>query len=206
MLSLAVVEARSSKVSPALSEPLRASSPGAARSRNRLAGDRRLIDHRERAHDHAVDRNDLAGAHQNVVADRDFLDGYVFDGRGAAAMGDFRRAIDQRSKVAFGAGDGKILEQIAARIHDGNNDAGKILAKRDRARHRNESDRINADAAGHKIPDHRDQEPDDDREGAGGPAPIRPFATIDHPCDQSERQARDRNREQCAAKKSLVGR
>ena len=41
--------------------------------RDRLAGQRRLVEHGARAGDDAVDRDDFAGAHQDRVADRDLL-------------------------------------------------------------------------------------------------------------------------------------
>ena len=64
----------------------------------RLARQRRLIDNGHRRHDEPVDRNDLAGADKNSIADRDVADGNILDGitcpaigsRGARSTSDFK--------------------------------------------------------------------------------------------------------------------
>ena len=71
--------------------------------RDRLAGQRRLVDHGAVAADHAVDRNDLAGAHQHPVADRDVADRHVLDARAGQPMRQARRPVDQRAQVVLGA-------------------------------------------------------------------------------------------------------
>ncbi len=130
--------ARISNVSPALTVPLRAASPSrratgigspvsAASSIMALA-----------AGDQPVDRDHLAGAHQDDVADRDLLDRDIGDGLDLPAMRDTGRAVDQGLEVTLRARDREILQHIAARIHDGDHDAGEILAKRERGCHRHE--------------------------------------------------------------------
>ena len=53
--------ARRSNASPAFATPLRTVRAAAQRDRQRLARQRRLVDHRLARHDRAVDRHDLAG-------------------------------------------------------------------------------------------------------------------------------------------------
>ena len=60
----------------------RAAADGFARAPhdwNGLARQRRLVDHGAGADDLTVDRNDLAGAHQYCVPDRDLVDRHIFD-------------------------------------------------------------------------------------------------------------------------------
>jgi hypothetical protein len=118
--------ARISKVSPALSVPLSAGSPC---HRDRLAGERGLVDHRGDAHDDAVDRDQLAGAHQNHVADADLFDWNVLEAVIAARVRHSTRAIDQGFEIALGARHGKVFEHVAASIHDGDHDARQRLAQ-----------------------------------------------------------------------------
>ena len=79
-----------------------------------------------------VDRDDLAGAHQNCVPDRDLVDRHIFESIALLAVRETRRAIDERLQIAFGAPDGKIFQQIAAGIHDGDNHPRQCFAKRER--------------------------------------------------------------------------
>ena len=69
VLSLARADARISKVSPALSEPLRASSPDLVSDRNWLPRQRGFIDRSLLTGYNAVDGNDFAGSYKNVVTD-----------------------------------------------------------------------------------------------------------------------------------------
>ena len=146
MLSPAVAVAGISKVSPALTVPLRTlspfcrvtgmGSPVSADSSNTEPVD--VIN--------AVDRNDLAGAHENGIADRYLRDGNVLDGLPKAPVRYSRCAIDEGLQVALGAGDGEILEHRAARVHDGDNDAGERLTERECGAHGQEGDGVNAEA------------------------------------------------------------
>ena len=74
--------------------------------------------------DDAVDRNDFSRPHQKAVADRDFADRHVLDAIVDAAMRHARRAIDQRAQIMLGAGNGEVLEHVAAGIHQRHDGAG----------------------------------------------------------------------------------
>ena len=76
----------------------------AAVDRDRLSRQRRLVEHGARAGDHAVHRHDLAGAHQDGIADRDLLDGDVLEFRarlcGARPSGRGRPGTSDRARRA----------------------------------------------------------------------------------------------------------
>ncbi len=59
-----------------------------------LAGQRRLVDHGGRTGDHPVDRDDLAGAHQDRIADGHLLDGHILDCGARTAVCNSRRPVD----------------------------------------------------------------------------------------------------------------
>ena len=51
----------------------------------------------------------------------------------------------------LGAGNGDILEHIAARIHQRDDGARERLAKRQRGAHRHQRDRIDSEPAGEQV-------------------------------------------------------
>ena len=116
-------------------------------------------------------------------------------------MGNSWRAIDQGLQVAFGSGDREVLEHIAARIHDGDNDARQIFAKRKRGGHRDESDCIDPHAAGQEVADHGDEQADNNRRGSRGPNPICQLTTTDAPREQAKNQPAKGDDNQGPAKK-----
>ena len=103
------------------------------------------------------------------------------------------RAIDQRLQIPLGAGDREILEHVAARIHDGDHDRGQVLAERERGRHRDEGDGVDAEPAREEVADHRDQEAGHHGRGAGGPDPAGQLRTPGSPCEQAEHDSRQRD-------------
>ncbi len=169
---------------------------GPPRHRDRLAGQRRLVDDGGGAGDDAVDRDDFAGAHENGIADRDRLDRHVFEKAvGAVPMRDAGRAVNQGFEVALGAGDREVLEHVAARIHHRDDDAGEVLAEQQSRGHRHEGDGIDADAAGEKVAQHRDEQSGGDGNGAERPRPARGAGAPRNPKGEAggERNKRDRN-------------
>ena len=100
-----------------------------ARYRHWLSGQHRLVDRCGRTGDQPVDRDDLAATHDDRVADGDLFDGHISNrgtSRRWAALG---RAVDQGPQVPLGPRDSKILQHVAAGVHDGNDDRRQILAK-----------------------------------------------------------------------------
>ena len=55
-----------------------------------------------------------------------------------------RRTVDQRPQVTFGPRNGKILQEVAPGIHEGHDDAGQVLAKRERTGHRHKGDGVDS--------------------------------------------------------------
>jgi hypothetical protein len=64
----------------------------------------------------------------------------------------------QGAQVTLGTGDREIFENVTASIHDGDDHAGKVLTEQERAGHVNERDSIDAQSAGEKISNHRDEQ------------------------------------------------
>ena len=67
-------------------------------------------------------------------------------------LGDLRGALDQRRQLTPGARRGDVLQRLAAREHQADDDAGKLLAERERPDHRHQRDRVDPHVT---IDDHR---------------------------------------------------
>jgi hypothetical protein len=160
------------------------------RNRDRLACQCRFVDHGASAGDDAIDRDDLAGAHQDSVADRHLFDGDVLDDRAPRVAHRRSERGDQRLEIALGACDREVLEHVAPGIHDCDHDAGQGLSEQERGRHRDEGDCVDADTAGQKIARHRGREPGGDRNGAERPDPACRRGVAQAPHGKAERESR----------------
>ena len=163
--------------------PRRLSLP--ACDRDRLAGQRRFVDHGAWTQNDPVDRDHLAGAHQNDVAYSHLFNWNVSNRRILTTMGNSRSAIDQGLQVPLGPGDGEVLQHIAAGIHHGHNDPGKILAKRESGGHRDKSDGIDPHAPRQKVADHGDEQTDNNGRGTRSPNPICDLTLANAPREQT---------------------
>ena len=76
------------------------------------------------------------------AVDRDLLEQPV-----AAAVRDPRRALEQRRQLAPRAAARRLLERVAAGEHQRDDRAGELLAERQRARHGQQRDHVDADVA-----------------------------------------------------------
>ena len=157
VLSLAVVEARSSNVSPALTAPLRASSPAL-----RLTGIGSPVTAASSSTATELVITPSTGmtspARTKIrVTDSNLSTGTSSMVRVVPAMSDFWRAIDQRSQIPLGASDREILQNIAAGIHHRDDDPGEVLAERKRAGHRNKGDGVHPHSPRQEVADHRDE-------------------------------------------------
>jgi hypothetical protein len=83
-----------------------------------------------------VDRNDLAGAHQDNVPHIYLIDRHVFERVSVLAVRQTRRAIDERPQISFCATHCKIFQRLAAGIHDGDDRPRQCLVKHKSSRHR----------------------------------------------------------------------
>src|SRR5690606_11013698 len=64
---------------------------------------------------------------------------------------------------------GEVLERVAARIHDGDDDTGERLAEENRHRHGEQGDGVDADAAHEEVADNGNGKADDDGKGRRAP-------------------------------------
>ena len=85
---------------------------------------------RARADHDAVDRDDLAAAHEDDVAHLHLLDRDLLEAVADVAPGDLRRALDERGELAPRARRRHVLERRAAREHQPDDDAGESWPRR----------------------------------------------------------------------------
>jgi hypothetical protein len=135
--------------------------------RKRLAGERGLVDDRLAGRDDAVNRDHLAGAHDDDFARGDLVDRHLVDARAAAAVRDPGCTLDELGELAARTTARNLLERVVTREHERNHRAGQVLAEGDRAGHRDERDRIDAHVAAQQRAQHRppqrDEHDDDGR-------------------------------------------
>ena len=169
---------------------------GLTRDRQRLAGQRRFVEHRGAAHDHAVDRHDLAGAHQQAIAGPDLGERDLDQRAVRVAVGIRRRSGEQAVQLAAGALLGEVLERAAARDHQRDHDARQHLAEHERARHRQHRDQVNPELAAREVADHRDQHHGQHRHRRARPDPIGGVRRAGEPDRGPAREAGCRHAEQ----------
>ena len=146
---------------------------GEPRHRDGFSRDSELVERRAWTYDLSIDRDNLARAHNDPISDGDLINWDVFERSSCFAMRHARRAIDKRLQIPFGASDRKILQHVAAGIHDGDDHAGQCLAERQRGGHRYERDRIDAHSSRQNVASDRDRETRDHRNCACRPYPPR---------------------------------
>src|SRR6516225_10847557 len=74
---------------------------------------RRFVDRCAVRTDYTVDWNDLAGAHQDRVADRNVANRNILNCMVSFAMGHAGRSVNKRAQIVLGARDRDIFQQIA---------------------------------------------------------------------------------------------
>ena len=176
---------------------------GGTRDGDRLARDRRLVERRA-ACDDAIDRDDLAGAHEQPCRPRRPFSIGMSSKRspvlrwailGARSMRDLRsrsaRATAKSSSTAPPAY--MTATTIAARLHG---EQGR--------RHGEQGDRIDAHPAGPEIADDRDGETGDDGDRARRPQAMRQFGAPGHFRGEAAGQAEQRDHDQRAPGSPLV--
>ena len=161
-----------SKASPAFVVPLRTTPPREYDDRQRLSGQRRLVDGRVPGDDDAVDGNDFTRPHEDDVPDRHVVDRYLGNRALPPHVGDARSALDERRQLAARAAARPILEPVATGEHQRDNGSRGVLPEREGARHGDERDRVDADVASQE----RAQRPTTRAARASGP-PWPPRAT-----------------------------
>ena len=112
-------------------------------------------------------------------------------------MGLARRAIDQRTQIMLGTGNGDIFEHIAAGIHQRDHGAGERLAERQCGAHRHQRDRIDPETAGQKIAHDRDRKSRHHRCGRQRPKEIGEARPAGGLGGNTGRQPDNRDRDEC---------
>jgi len=101
-----------------------------------FAGERRLIEHGRFRRDHAINGQDVAVLYQQGVPADHIGGGDRLDRTVPQAVGNPRRALEQRREFAFGPAAGVLLERLARRQHQADDRAREVLAERERADNR----------------------------------------------------------------------
>ena len=125
------------------------------RDRQRLAGQRRLIDDALLALDHPVHRHDLTGTHDQTVAGHDHLDRHLDEAVAPPHQRISGRPLDQHGQLARRPPVSPLLERVPAGQHQRHHRARQVLAQRKRPGHRHQRDRINTDIAPQQRPHNR---------------------------------------------------
>jgi hypothetical protein len=119
-------------------------------------------------------------------------------------MGNFRSTINQGPEVTRGAGKSEILQEVATRIHDGDDDPRQILPKHQRPGHRYKGYGINSHPARQEVADHGAKQSHDHGDCPGGPAPVGPIVSANTPGGKTEQEAGQRNCGQRPAQHPVV--
>ena len=160
------------------------------RHRQRLAGERGLVDDRLVAEDHPVDRHDLARTHEDDLVGADVVDRKLDQFVAAAHQRRSRRALDELGQLAARAPVRRLLERVTAGEHQRDDGTGEVFAERERAGHRDKRDRVDTDVAPEQRPQHRPRQRHEQHRGRRRPQPVGSPMVI----ERSERDpAQDRN-------------
>ncbi len=136
--------------------------------RDRLAGERREVEHRRLRGDGAVGGDHLAAADEEPVAFDHRVDGHLLEDVAAPPHRGLRRALEKGGHLAPGAAGGARLEELPARIHQRHHGAGEGLVEDEGASHGDEGDDVEADLGAGEAHGDLDREGDDHRQGRGG--------------------------------------
>ena len=117
-----------------------------------------------------------------------------------SAMRDARRAVDQRLAESRSArATAKSSSTLPPAYISATTTPASGSPSAERADHRDERDGVDAQATGHQIANHRNQEADRDRHGRGRPEQVREVALTGNACSEACRQPKHGNGDQPAA-------
>ena len=122
------------------------------RRRERLPGQRRLVDDGLVALDDSVDRDDLAAPHDHHVADVNRVRRHLLDDRACSPVGDLRRPLDERSQFPPRAPSRRLLQSVSPGEHQRDHRSRNVFAEGERTGDRDDRDRVDADVAGENGP------------------------------------------------------
>ena len=142
------------------------------RHRQRLAGERGLVDDRLVAQDHPVNRHDLSRAHEDDLVSADVVDRKLDQLVAAAHQRRSRRPLDELGQLAARAPVRRLLERVTAGEHQRDDGSGEVFAERERSGHRDERDRVDTDVASQQRPQHRPGQRHEQHRGRARPEPV----------------------------------
>ncbi len=145
---------------------------GRALHRPRLARERALVEDRV-AEQQPVDRHHLPRLHEQAIGGPDVLDRPATELAVLVAAHVLRRAFEQRRELLVRAAVRVGLEGLPAGQHQRDDGAGEVLADRERPRHGEERDQIDAGLAVDQPADRLPRERQDPDGGRDGPREVR---------------------------------
>ena len=125
---------------------------GSDRDRQRFAAQRARVDDRLRTDHGSVHRHYLACTDNHDVARPHLVDRHRLYPISHPQLGDLGGPLDQRRQLTPGPCRGDVLQRLAAREHEADDDASKLLAQRERPDHGHQRDRVDPHVM---IDDHR---------------------------------------------------
>ncbi len=152
--------------------PLRTWPPRRTVTGQGLAREGRLVDDRLAALDHPVDRHDLAGTHEHVIADLHVLDGNLLNGGAATHESNARRSLDERGQFARGPPVGRFLERVPTGEHQRDHRSGQVLAEGEGSGHRHEGDGVDAYVPAQERPEDGQRQRDEQQRRRRRPDPV----------------------------------
>jgi hypothetical protein len=144
--------------------------------RQRFAGERRLVKHRQAVGHRAIDRHHIAPPDQEPVAGRNEVERDLRQPAVLVPHGGARHPRQQGGHFAPGRPLGVALQELAAGIHQRDDGGGEVLPDGKRPAHRQRGDDVEPEVAAAQAGDdfrqqgqqhrHGDRSPDDRRLGA----------------------------------------
>ena len=145
--SSARVLASRSNGPPAFTAPLADRFADRSLDRQRLAGDRAVVDDRRARVNGAVHRDHLAWLHEQQVTDGDLIQRRIRELGPDVSVRGLRRATQQQVQIPFSPTGRPRLEAAPGRQHHRDHGAGEVLAHHECAEQREQGDGIDAESS-----------------------------------------------------------
>ena len=146
------------------------------------------------------DRHDLAREHEQPVARDDLAGRHVDHAAPLVAMRDRRSARGKSGELAARSPEGAVVEHLAAREHERDDETGLVLAQAERAGDREQRDDVGAELAANHAPRDRDGERRDHGEQDARPEQVRGAGAVgESQCEAAREGERDGHGDESAA-------
>ena len=117
-----------------------------------------------------------------------------------------RRAGQERGELAPGAGPGEGFERLAAGEHQRDHGAGQVLAERERSRHGQQGDEVHPELAVPQVPDHGENQRQEDHGGGERPQGLGDAAGSGQPRQAARENAGDGEKRKAAGHRPCFSR